>query len=237
MARGRTRRAIALTACVTIGLASTGGCAKWRAKQAAKQQAALIAAEQAAQPRTSAALRVADPVVLTLHAVGNQVYVWDKLDGTGDLGWKPKGPATQFYDDTGTVRGTHHIGPIPETAIWEASTDGSKAVAQRVAEEPSPEPDALPWLLLEVTTHEGTGVLSNTTYVHRVNTHGGLPPATAGGKPGDEVRVPYTADYVFHAPRSSPAKASPSTPIGTATDKVPAASQPATTPTTSTTLP
>jgi hypothetical protein len=36
------------------------------------------------------------------------------------------------------------------------------------------------------------------TFIQRLNTAGGLAPATAGAAIGQEARVPYTADYLFY---------------------------------------
>jgi hypothetical protein len=36
------------------------------------------------------------------------------------------------------------------------------------------------------------------TYIQRVNTVGGLAPEYAGDYVGEEVRVPYAADYYFY---------------------------------------
>jgi hypothetical protein len=64
---------------------------------------------------------------------------------------------------------------------------------------------AIAWLLLDaVGTQDGpTGghTLSDTTFVQRVNTTGGLPPATgctSSADLGNQAFVPYTADYYFY---------------------------------------
>jgi hypothetical protein len=36
------------------------------------------------------------------------------------------------------------------------------------------------------------------SYIQRVNTTGGLAPVEPGEEPGEEARVPYTADYYFY---------------------------------------
>ena len=44
-------------------------------------------------------------------------------------------------------------------------------------------------------------MLSNTTYIQRVNTTGGMAPATGcsqAGNVGALTMVPYTADYFFY---------------------------------------
>jgi hypothetical protein len=68
-------------------------------------------------------------------------------------------------------------------------------------------PDAIPWLLLpEAGVQEGpTGgkTLSATTFIQRLNTHGGVAPSRGCSSPmnvGARVFVPYTADYFFYKP-------------------------------------
>jgi len=44
--------------------------------------------------------------------------------------------------------------------------------------------DAVPWLLLDAKSHEGKGVLSDVTYIQRLNTTGGKAPRGRGGQGG-----------------------------------------------------
>ena len=138
-------------------------------------------------------LRVKGPLVARVHAKGFQIYTCQP-DAAGKLGWKLKAPDATF-EGQGGLKGRHYSGPT-----WESTTDGSKVVARKVAEQPAPGGDAVPWLLLQATGHEGNGVLSGVTFIQRVNTTGGNAPSTEGAKAGDEVRIPYTADYVFYGP-------------------------------------
>ena len=65
------------------------------------------------------------------------------------------------------------------------------------------DPTALPWLLLSAasaTPGPDGDRLAGTTYIQRVATTDGLPPAAdrcSAATAGDAVDVPYTADYVF----------------------------------------
>jgi Protein of unknown function (DUF3455) len=66
-------------------------------------------------------------------------------------------------------------------------------------------PDAITWVLLEVVGKEvgptGGATLFGTTFIQRVNTFGGLAPATGCDTPtdlGKKAFEPYTADYVFY---------------------------------------
>ena len=136
-------------------------------------------------------LEVNGPRVAKVHAAGYQVYTWDSA-------WKLKAPDATF---TGDITGTHYKGPT-----WECAADGSKVMGHKLREHAAPG-DAVPWLLLDASGHEGKGVLSDVTYIQRLHTTGGKAPAAAGAKTGDEVRVPYTADYVFFGPGATPVAA------------------------------
>jgi hypothetical protein len=62
------------------------------------------------------------------------------------------------------------------------------------------EPRAIPWLLLRVTSHQGSGMLANVATIRRTETHGGVAPAQGcdSSMVGATVRVPYTATYTFY---------------------------------------
>jgi hypothetical protein len=126
-------------------------------------------------------------VAFHVYALGVQVYRWN---GTS---WGFVEPvANLFADDNyrGKV-GTHYAGPT-----WE-SNSGSKVVASRVAA-CTPDPTAIPWLLLQTVSNDGPGIFSSVTYVQRVNTMGGLAPTAPGPYVGAEAKVPYTTEYYFY---------------------------------------
>ena len=133
--------------------------------------------------------------VLQLHAKGDQVYSC-KVDGP-QPGWTLKVPDAQLFDKDGKVFGKHFAGPS-----WQAS-DGSRVAGKAAANAPSPEADSIPWLLVKVVSREGEGVLARVTSVQRINTKGGKAPASGcdAEHAGQEVRVAYSADYVFFAPK------------------------------------
>jgi hypothetical protein len=114
-----------------------------------------------------------------------QIYRWNGAS------WSFVGPEAVLYDQDGEVVGIHYAGPT-----WE-SNSGSKVVAT-VEERCTPDPDAIPWLRLKATSTEGPGIFKKVTYVQRVNTVGGLAPSYAGDFIGEEVEVPYAADYYFY---------------------------------------
>ena len=126
-------------------------------------------------------------VVAHAYAVGVQVYRWN---GTS---WSFVGPEAVLYRGDGDEAelGIHYAGPT-----WE-SVSGSKVVGA-VVDRCTPDPDAIPWLLLRAVDSEGPGIFHRVTFIQRVNTVGGLAPAEPGDFVGEVVEVPYTADYYFY---------------------------------------
>lgn len=135
------------------------------------------------------------------HGIGTQVYTCTAsagADAGADAGavtyaWVLKGPDAVLYDVTFAQVGTHGAGPK-----W-TSTDGSVISGQKLAQASAPAATAIPWLLLKATPGPGAGVFSDVTNVQRLNTAGGLAPATGcdAATVGAETSVPYSADYYF----------------------------------------
>ena len=136
-----------------------------------------------------------EQLLLQVHAKGDQVYTC-KGDA-GSFSWTLKAPDAQLFDKDGKTFGKHFAGPS-----WEAS-DGSRVMGKAAANAPSPDADSIPWLLVNIVNHEGTGVLSRATTIQRINTKGGKAPASGcdAAHAGAELRVPYSADYLFYAPK------------------------------------
>jgi hypothetical protein len=136
-----------------------------------------------------------EQLLLQVHAKGDQVYTC-KSDG-GQFAWTLKAPDARLFDKEGKLFGKHFAGPS-----WEAN-DGSRVTGKAVANSPSPDGDSIPWLLVTVVSHDGSGVLSRVTSIQRVNTKGGKAPATGcdASHVGSEIRVAYSADYRFFAPK------------------------------------
>jgi hypothetical protein len=116
-----------------------------------------------------------------------QIYRWD---GTS---WNFVAPEAVLFADArhhGVV-GIHYAGPT-----WE-SISGSLVVGA-VVDRCTPDPDAIPWLLLKAVSTDGHGVFRGVSFIQRVNTEGGNAPASPGGFFGQVARVPYTAEYYFY---------------------------------------
>jgi hypothetical protein len=126
-------------------------------------------------------------VAFHAYAEGVQVYRW-----TGTT-WAFVAPEALLFagDEDDDPVGIHYAGPT-----WE-SVSGSFVVGA-VLKRCTPDPDAIPWLLLKAVDSEGPGIFDGVTFIQRVNTVGGLAPTDPGDFPGEVVRVPYTAEYFFY---------------------------------------
>ena len=126
---------------------------------------------------------------IAFHAFGEgvQIYRWN---GTS---WTFEAPEAVLFADDGDddVVGIHFGGPT-----WE-SVSGSKVVGTVIGH-CTPDPAAIPWLLLRAASTEGAGIFRRVTYLQRLNTVGGKAPAAPGGIPGEVAKVPYTAKYFFY---------------------------------------
>ena len=134
-------------------------------------------------------------LLLQVHAKGDQIYVC-KSDAAQFI-WALKAPDARLFDKNGKPFGRHFAGPS-----WEAK-DGSRVVGKAVANVPSPNADSVPWLLVTIVSHEGTGVLSRVTTIQRVDTKGGKAPPSGcdAAHVGTEIREPYSGDYRFYVPK------------------------------------
>ena len=130
------------------------------------------------------------------RADGVQIYVCKRKDEAlkeQNFAWVFDAPEAVLFNADGKQAGTHFKGPA-----WKLN-DGSSVTGEVSAKQPSPKQGSIPWLLLKVKSHQGTGALDAVTIIRRVDTDGGAEPA--GGcdtaRTGETVRVPYSATYQF----------------------------------------
>jgi hypothetical protein len=140
------------------------------------------------KPLPAAIAAPGETVVLTVHAVGLQLYEC-KPGADGKLAWTFTAPQATLTAD-GKVVGKHGAGPT-----WEL-LDGSAITAKAVANAPGATEKDIPWLKLEVTSHKGAGQLADVTTVQRINTVGGVLKGSCDREKAGEG-MPYAADYVF----------------------------------------
>ena len=144
-------------------------------------------------------------LIFEFDARGVQIYTCEaKPDDATSYVWTFKRPEAELLNQRGEIVGSHFAGPT-----WQGN-DGSAVVGTVLERADSPDTGAIPWLLLEVTDHAGTGIFSTVTHVQRLATVGGTAPAEGCDEAhaGDEVRQPYEATYAFHytaAPATSDA--------------------------------
>lgn len=127
-------------------------------------------------------------VAFHAYAIGVQIYRW-----TGSV-WEFKAPEANLYASAnyhGKI-GIHYAGPI-----WE-SNSGSIVKGTRINGCDVDPSNSIPWLLLGAAYTDGGGIFSRVTFIQRVNTSGGLKPSVPGIFPGEEKRIPYTAEYYFY---------------------------------------
>jgi hypothetical protein len=174
-------------------------------------------AAQAARPDVPATLEPPAGFVLffAAHAVGTQNYVC--LPSGTAYAWRFIAPQATL---SAVVKGagpqqvmTHFLSPNPDEAgtarpTWQHSVDTSRVWGRAIASSIDPayvEPGAIPWLLLEQIGVErgpaGGAFLTQTAYIQRINTSGGVAPSTGCAQPTDVgalALVPYETDYAFY---------------------------------------
>jgi len=135
---------------------------------------------------------------MIVRAQGVQIYECRaKKDQPGGYEWAFVAPEADLFDARGNKIGKHYAGPH-----WE-STDGSKILGTVTERANAPTSDAIPWLLLAAKSVGPDGSFSKVTSIQRVNTAGGVAPATGCSQAdgGNPARINYTADYYFFTPR------------------------------------
>src|SRR6185503_5566889 len=175
----------------------------------------MCALPQAAQAQTVTppivppGLEVEGQPFLLGHATGFQNYECQPVDALGRVDWTLFTPQATLFNDQNEQIITHFNSPNPDEArvvraTWQDSVDTSMVWARAVASA-TVDPNANPWVkLVKVGSRVGpTGgnTLSDTTFVQRVNTRGGLAPSTGCDHlpdVGKKAFMPYTADYFFY---------------------------------------
>jgi len=130
-------------------------------------------------------------VSLHVYAIGVQIYACQAT--SSGFGWVFQAPEATLYDHHGRAVVKHYAGPT-----WEAN-DGSKVVGAKIAAF-TVDPASIPWLLLQAASHAGAGQMADVTYIQRLQTNGGVAPASAcdATNVGAIARVDYTATYYFY---------------------------------------
>ena len=148
------------------------------------------------------------------HAIGTQNYVC--LPSGSAVAWTLFTPQATLFRKNGQQLTTHFFSPNPDPednltvrAAWQHSRDSS-TVWGRVTDSSSDAnfvaPGAIPWLTVETAGVQegpvGSDVMTQITFIQRLNTVEGSAPATGCSVATDVGRkafVPYRADYFFYA--------------------------------------
>jgi Protein of unknown function (DUF3455) len=147
------------------------------------------------------------------HAVGTQNFICATAATASGVDWVFIGPQATGFDASHEQVLSHFLSKNPDRAgtlhaTWQHSRDTSAVWATRLRGSSDPAyvaPDAIEWLLLEVTGDQvgpaSGDKLSSTRFIQRVHTAGGLKPPGAGCTPGTlntRKFVDYEADYYFY---------------------------------------
>jgi len=170
-------------------------------------------ADQLTPPAVPANIQVeaGNKVFLKGHAVGTQNYIC--LPSDSGFAWTLFGPQATLFDNDDKQIITHFLSPNPDEngtprATWQHSRDTSAVWAVAIQSSSDPAfvaPGAIPWLLLDVVGDQDGPTdgdkLSETTFIQRLNTFGGVAPSigcTQSTDMGKRAFVPYKADYFFY---------------------------------------
>ncbi|HYZ82755.1 MAG TPA: DUF3455 domain-containing protein [Bryobacteraceae bacterium] len=150
-------------------------------------------------------------------AVGTQNYMC--LPGANGPAWTFLAPQATLFATIPWLREelrvqvtTHFLSANPaEDGVprptWQSSFDTSAVWGRAIANSTDPKfvaAGAIPWLLVQVAGSQAGptngSALLGTTFIHRVNTSGGIAPTSGcdDSSIGKLALVPYTTDYFFY---------------------------------------
>ena len=174
------------TAIATAAVALIAACGTMTPVMPSYSQAALPATVQ---------VPAGNKVALETVGLGEITYQCTaKKDTAGQFEWVFVGPDARLLDRSGKQIGKYYGPP----ATWEAK-DGSKLTAVQLAVAPNMA-GSIPLQLVKGNPAMGSGAMQGVTYIQRVNTQGGVAPATpctAANLSAKQI-VKYQADYIFY---------------------------------------
>lgn len=144
------------------------------------------------------------------HGIGTQNYIClPSATSVTGFDWSLFTPEATLFSDSDKQITTHFFGPNPAEngtirVAWQHSRDSSTVWAKLFHDPVTVTPNAIPWLVLQTAGVQagptGGDTLTETTFVQRVNTQGGLAPkggCSSLANVGAKAFVPYSADYFF----------------------------------------
>jgi len=190
------RNLILIAACLTGALVTFPGTSTLNAQTNTQKESAQPSGKEV-PPDVPDRIQApaTEEVVVYAHASGSQIYTCQAAAGDR-FAWTLKGPDAELRDRKDKIIGQHSIGPS-----WKLK-DGSEVTGKVAAKVDSLDANSVPWLLVNVVSHSGNGLLTNVNMIQRVHTHGGQPPAEGcdAAHKDAETKSNYTADYYFYAP-------------------------------------
>ncbi|HEX4333896.1 MAG TPA: DUF3455 domain-containing protein [Usitatibacter sp.] len=128
-----------------------------------------------------------------LKAAGVQIYNCKASPDGYEHKWAFVAPEATLSEN-GAVVGHHGAGPVWESTVDKSGTKGT------VKQKQDGGAGNIPWLLASATSNGTEGRFAGVTSVLRVATRGGVEPSGGcdAGHAGQDVKVPYTADYYFY---------------------------------------
>ncbi len=162
--------------------------------------ASSLAGQTAQNPLPNSELKdpVGQKVQFRFQTLPNSVQIYTCKPADQGFAWSGPDPDALLTNSDHTLTVLHYKGPA-----WEA-TDGSLVRSDgKLAKHFLPHnKDAVHWL--ELPAKDAAKQFAKVTFIHRIDTSGGLPPSV---KPcdaqhsGDQERVNYSATYLFYVPK------------------------------------
>jgi len=151
-------------------------------------------------PGLPARLHAPDNEVPAFMLSGNGVMIYQcqaSFTNPNAYAWSLVAPDATLYD------GGHEVARTTSPNLIEALSDGSSVSGVvRGAQAAS---GALPWTMAQAQPVGETGIFAGVSSMQRVNTRGGVPPASGcnADNTGAEARVAFSADYYFYKRRGT----------------------------------
>jgi len=139
----------------------------------------------------------AEAPMFALRGQGDHVFECRQVAINPDrFAWTFVAPDATLYDQGLPV------GRQVQPNLWESTSDRS-SVSGAMRSHQDAGNGNLPWALFRAASAADVGLFAGVTSVQRVNTSGGVAPATGcdAGHVGEEARVAFSADYYFYKRR------------------------------------
>ena len=157
----------------------------------------LLCAQAPLPPASELKDPAGQAVLYKFQTLQNSVQIYTCKPAGGRYAWSGPDPDAIMTTGDEKLIVHHYKGPT-----WEA-TDGSIVRASGAKHYQATQGGSVDWL--ELTATGGTGKFARVSNIHRIETSGGVPPASAcdAGHNSQQARIPYHATYIFYAPKKN----------------------------------